>query len=148
MKNSETINKGIFYEYINECIETEIDLDGEWESDNTKLTFKKKSSEGFDIIVSYEYDSIYIGTDIGWHDEFSASKERLVWSMGVVRDLLTKNMRISEYLSNDKPYKWVVQIFENSEWLGFLVKFRLLWNYFGKRSEKIYFNDTLLPREF
>jgi len=148
MKNSETINKQIFYDYINKCMETEISLDYEWKSDNTEVIFKKKSSEGFDIIVSYEYDSIYIGTDIGWHDEFDASKERLIWSMGVIRDLLTKNMRIIEFLSNDKPYKWVVRIFENSEWIGFLVKFRLFWNYFGKKSEKIYFNDSLPPREF
>ncbi len=113
------------------------------------MTIKKKSSEGFDIIVSYmnnEYDSIYIGTDIGWHDEFDASKERLVWTMGFVRELLTKNMRIIEHRSNDKPYKWYVQIYESSEWKGFLIKHCVFWNLFGKRSEKVYFNDILPTR--
>lgn len=148
MNNHKTISREFFYEYLSKCMEIEDNLDYEWNNNNTELTIKKKSEEGFDVIVRFEVESFLIDTDIGWHDEFGNSEERLDWLMGVIRDLLSKNMRIRVISSNEHPYKWIVELFNNSKWGGFLVKHLMFWKILGKKSEKFYTNDILPPRDF
>jgi len=146
MNDQNIISRDFFYNYVSKCMELEPTLDFYWNNDNTEITIRKKSEEGFDVILRSEDESIFIESDIGWHDEFDTSEKRLEWLMGVARDLLSRNMRIKVFYSNGNPYKWIVELYENSEWNGFLIKQLFIWNIFGKKSEIIYTNDVLPQR--
>ena len=142
--------KKIFYEYINEIISNERQLVYEWCNDSSEITFKKNSHEGFDLIIKCDIDSIYIYTDIGYHNEYPLTKNLqtvLTEVTGLARDLLSKNMRIREYLSNNKPYRWDVESLVDNKWYSVDSTGLIFWNYLGKRSEKIYFNNILSERE-
>lgn len=66
--------------------------------------------------------------------------------MGVVRDLLSKNMRIKEILSNNKPVRWLLQYKGENGWETEATNGLIFYNYLGKKSERLNSNDTLPPR--
>ncbi|HSR18378.1 MAG TPA: hypothetical protein VLM39_09850 [Ignavibacteriaceae bacterium] len=140
----------VFYKYIDEVIQNGNNLKYEWRENNTEILFQKISSQGFDIIIRYDENNIYLETDTGYHDYFKVNnnfKEVLIDVMGIIRDLLTRNMRIKEYLSNNRSYKWTLQCFRENKWKDESSTGLIFWNYFGKKSEKIYFNNSLPIRE-
>lgn len=140
----------IFYKYISDIISDEKDLVYEWNDNKSEIIFKKNTDEGFDITVSYATNFIYMFTDRGYHKQFEIVDtlgETLNDIMGMVRDLLSKNMRIREYLTNKKPYKWNLEYFEDKQWKIAGSTTLMFWNYFGKKSEQIYSNDILPVRD-
>ena len=108
-----------FYEYITNLIKDEKELIYEWGLNNSEITFKKNNPGGFDITVNYDASYIYLFTDRGYHNQFTISNnfnDVLTDVLAIVRDLLTKNIRIREYLSNSKPYKWELEYYINNKW--------------------------------
>ena len=141
----------LFYKYISDLISDEKNLVYEWNDNKSEIIFKKNTVEGFDITVSSDKKFIYMFTDRGYHKQFEIIyplSETLTNVMGIVRDLLSKNMRIREYLTNKKPYKWTLEYFEDNQWKAEGSTTLIFWNYFGKKSEQVYFNDILPAREF
>ncbi len=123
-----------------------------WDGD-TKITFPKKNANGFDISIE-EYDNGFLlYTDTGFHDHIEiedarTQDETLIDLFGLVRDMLSKHMRIRVIMKNDKPVRWYLEYYHNETWHLESGVTLLLFNYFGKRSERIYSNDTLPPRPF
>lgn len=141
-----------FHNYISDCIKNEKSIDYEWKKDNTEIIFKKKDENGFDVIVRLENDIIYLGSEKNYHEHFHIKQfkdieKTIEFVMGLVRDMLSKNMRIKEISSNGKSYKYLLQQFHKNKWETESSDGLLFWNYFGKRSERIYSNDILPPRE-
>ncbi|MFH1441854.1 MAG: hypothetical protein ABIH18_07450 [Candidatus Omnitrophota bacterium] len=139
-----------FHNYISDCIKNEKSIDYEWKKDNTEIIFKKKAEDGFDIIVRLENDIIYLESDKDCHKHFHIKgfkdiEKAMEITMEFVRNMLSKNMRIKELLSNGKPYKYLLQKFYKNRWKTESSGGLLFWNYFGKRSERIYSNDILPP---
>ncbi len=140
----------VFKSYISKLIESESALDYEWNSDNSEIVFKKKTADGFDVSVGYDRNYLYISTDRGYHNHSEAPscfEDILSDVMGEARDLLSSNMRIREISSNGKPRKWILEQFVDGRWNRRHVIGLLFWNYLGRRSEKIYSNDTLPTRD-
>ena len=140
----------IFYNHINEILSNGPELDYEWQNNNSEITLKKISPNGFDIILSFDKNFIYLNTNTGFHyypNVVVDFTQTLIEVMGLVRDLLSKNMGIKEYCSNGKPYKWELESLGNNIWMNEGTTRLLFWNYFGKKSQKIYFNETLPIRD-
>ncbi len=150
MVANNTKSENQFYSYISKILQSEKEIVYEWRENNTEIIFKKNSDDGFDILVGcHNNNYIYLDTGIGYHDHFEAFEkfeEILIEVMGLVRDLLTQKMRIIEILSNNKPRKWLLQIFEEDKWKTEYVTGTLFWNIFGKRTTKVYSNDILPVR--
>lgn len=68
-------------------------------------------------------------------------------ALGLVRDLLSPAMRIREYLAGGKLYKWAFELNQDGQWTTEECGSLFFWNYFGKRTEKIYHNSILPARE-
>lgn len=139
-------NKIIFEKYISDCINDIQAIQSEWRRNFTEMVFKKNSEKGFDVILGYDKNYLYLDTDRGFHEHFEAYRDFscvLEHVIRRVRDLLTKNMRIREVYTNDKPRKWILEHFENDIWKIEAVHGRILWNYFGKKTEKTYSNDII-----
>ncbi len=139
-----------FYDFIYNLIKEDRILNYEWGDNKEEIIFKKKDDNGFDIRVFHDDRFIYIETELGYHDQFKINdniETTLTDVMGLVRDLLSKNMRIVEILSNNNGRKWLVQSFVDNDWQTEHKVGLLIWNYFGKKSERVYSNDILLARE-
>ena len=129
-----------FFEYANDLVVSPA-IDHAWSEDRLTISFPKKNENGFDIEVTYDPISKIIGiqTDRGYHDHFhidrfdtiSASFERV---FGLVRDLLTQNMRIEETLTNGRPRKWSLQAHVKGNWITESTTGLLFWNIFGNKS--------------
>jgi hypothetical protein len=125
-------------------------IDYEWLNNNSEIIFKKNSPNGFDIILSYDKNFIYLNTNTGFHyypNIINDFEQTLIEVMGLVRDLLSNNMRLKEFLSNNTPYKWSLQCYDDGEWKDEAYTKLIFWNYLGKKSERIYSNNILPARE-
>jgi len=129
-----------------------LELNHDWESD-LKITFKKEDDNGFDITVEDDGSNISIETDNGYHDHieidrFESEEEALLQIFGLVRDLLSNNMRIKVIMKNEKPTKWILEYFEDQKWEEESVMGLFTLNIFGKKTEKFYSNNILPARTF
>ena len=126
-----------------------------WENSN-KIILKKVNDSGFDISIEDNGKFILLSTDNGYRfhlevKNFKSTEDALSQMCALVRDLLSKNMRIKILLKNKKPKKWILEYYEDSSWheervigsigLGII-------NIFSKKTQKIYSNDILPPRTF
>lgn len=141
----------IFYDYVSELIKDYPSLDYEWKNNNQEILFKKKTDQGFDITIGYHNENyLYVNTDKGFHDHFEVIdddfSETLKSVMGLVRDLLSYKMRIKEILAGNTPRKWILQNYIDGEWKDEHIVGNIFWNYFAKKSERIYYNDVLPSR--
>ena len=139
-----------FTEYVKPLLLDDTEINHEWniEKDSCTLTFLKNSESGFDIYIKVYPDRIMVSTDRGAHEHFDVEYENsnlIECTMGFVRDLLSADMRIRELLSGNKPYKWIIENFDGEKWNYEGSTGLIFWNYFGRKSEKIYQND-ILPR--
>ncbi|GBG03942.1 hypothetical protein AZSI13_32690 [Azospira sp. I13] len=143
-----------FYEYANQLAGSASSVHHRWSEDRLTISFRKINDEGFDIEVSYDPISkeLEIQTDRGCHDHFHAEKfesfpAALACVFGLVRDLLSRNMRIEETQANGKPRKWELQANINGKWVTESTTGLFIWNVFGSKSMAKYSNDALPPRE-
>ncbi len=58
-------------------------------------------------------------------------------ALEVVRQLLSPMMRLREFESNRKPYRWLVEKQVNGNWELELEEGLVLFNYLGKRTEHV-----------
>ena len=64
-------------------------------------------------------------------------------ALGLVCDLLSPAIRIRERLAAGKPYKWVREVCQDRHWVAQEWDGLIFFNYFGKRTERIYQNSIL-----
>lgn len=129
-----------------------LELTHDWNSD-FKITFKKENENGFDISIEEDGDSILLETDNGYHDHieinnFGSEKEAFTQVFGLVRDLLSNNMRIRVIMKNGKPTKWILEYFDNNKWQEESTMGLLTLNIFGKKTEQAFSNNILPSRTF
>ncbi|QIF00950.1 hypothetical protein [Roseimicrobium sp. ORNL1] len=121
-------------------------IDGD--EDHAILEIAGKGDAGFDIMIQIDTDEITFRGE-GWHGHCLSEdpKTEFVASMlGLLRDLLSPSMRIRERLSNETPYKWTLENFEDGKWVSENTSGVFFWNRFGKKTEKVYSNEVLPAR--
>jgi len=128
-----------------------LEVNHHWESDS-KVTFRKENDSGFDISIECDRNLILLEIDNGYHDhinveDFKSEEEALSQIFGLVRDLLSKNMR-TVISKSGSPKKWIVEYFDGREWEQESTMGLLIFNPFGKEMVNIYSNDILPPRKF
>jgi hypothetical protein len=117
---------------------------------NHELTFPALDPTGFDVIVSIEEN----GTTLfarGAHRHVQPIEGQDVESLasetlGLVRDLLSPDMRIREFCASGSAYRWQMEACTADGWKAVEVTALIFWNYFGRRLEKIYQNHILPGR--
>lgn len=123
-------------------------LSHEWRADDC-LAFPRSNPNGFEIEVVLE-DGMVVVNALGAHEHFQAREsspaEAAEAALGYVRDLLSPGMRIREKRAGRMPYRWTVEILGSDGWARESVTGVLLFNYFGRRSERVYQNDQLPSR--
>lgn len=144
-----------FFAYVCGVLASEPAIDPCWSADHLSVVFPKKSENGFDIEVAYDPSSnvLELQTDRGYHDHYHVAKfdsfsAALACVFGLVRDLLSPNMRIEETTSNGRPRKWKLQSRTNGQWVTESTAGLLMWNIFGRESTVAYSNHVLPSREF
>lgn len=144
-----------FSGYVSDLLSSEAAIDHSWSEDRLKIIFPKRNEQGFDIEVRYDptAKTLEVETDRGYHDHFHVEKfdtfgAALGCVFGLVRDLLSRNMRIEETLSNGRPRKWQLQSYKDGNWVTEASVGLLVWNVFAKKTSVTYSNDVLPPREF
>lgn len=113
------------------------------------LDIPQQSENGFNITIEIDENRLILYTE-GSHihlDDVQDPKHLVQDILGLLRDLLSSAMRVVEFLSDDKPYKWSMESFRNGKWENENTTGLLFYNYFGKKTQKIYQNDILPSRE-
>lgn len=118
------------------------------EPDFCALDIPASSPKGFDIRFEIELDAVtlYRGN---WHTRFEptggidALIERL---FGLLRDMLSSNMRIRELCAGPSPYRGLLESFDGTHWSTEHAMGLIFWNYFGRRSVRTYSNSILPSR--
>jgi hypothetical protein len=138
-----------FINCITDCLKKWPDVRYDWRNDNSEIVFKKKSENGFDVIIGHHKNHLFLNTDRGYHEHFEAYEDFsgiLSHVMESARDLLSKNMRIREISANGNPRKWVLEHFNEGTWKTKTFTGKILWNFFGRKTEKVFSNDILPER--
>jgi hypothetical protein len=111
------------------------------------LVFPPASPDGFEVSIDPEPHGVIVFTGVGVHVHVDGSPEEAVRdAIGLVRDLLSSDMRVRELRSGGQGYRWILERREASGWIGEAQTSLLFWNYFGQRSERIYQNSQLPGR--
>jgi hypothetical protein len=113
------------------------------------LNIPKDGDNGFPVTVEVRPDEIMViagGAHTNFHLDETPDK-LAAHALGLVRDLLSPAMRIREHLAGGKPYKWAFELNKNGQWITEEYCALFFWNYFGKRTVKIYQNNILPARE-
>ncbi len=112
-----------------------------------ELCFPSVAEQGFDVIVRPEPDGITVLTSVGFHEHFDGAPASAVGdALGFTRDLLSPHMRVRERRSGTRPYRWCVERRDSDEWCVVAETGLLLWNYLGRRSERVHQNCQLPGR--
>ncbi len=135
--------------FLNKQVEI-LKLNHIWESD-TKIIFLKEEENGFNIIINEYEDEIFLELDNGFHYHYEIqlyeSYDEIYQDIfGLVRDLLSNNMRIRVIYKKENPIKWILEYYENNKWKEETVIGSFSFNFFSKKIEKIYTNNILPPR--
>lgn len=109
-------------------------------ADGLCLSIPRASADGFDVRCDVESDAVtlYWGN---WHARFEPTEgaDRLVEELfGLIRDMLSPDMRIRELRAAGSPYRGYLESFDGTRWSAEHAMGLMFWNYFGKRSVKIY----------
>ena len=143
-----------FVDYGAEILSKYPDLPHDWKIDDEKpkavLKFPRQSDSGFDVTIEANSSRITVRTGDIAHEHFEKKEGPDVFLVesvfGYVRDLLSPDMRLREKLAGKKPRWAAVESFDGESWNPeSLFKF-VLWNFFAKKSEKIYKNQQLPGR--
>ena len=143
----------LFRQRAGEVLSLHSELSHRWKEDSSTrgatLLFPKQQPGGFDVLVSAHEEQLTVSTE-GAHVHFDRADqepEQIVEdALGLVRDLLSPDMRVRELHAGRTPYRWFIEAFDGETWRVEHVTGLLFWNYFGHRSEQIYQNDVLPGR--
>lgn len=141
-----------FIKTTKEILTTYPEIKHEWsideDEDHCILDIPKQKNNGFDITIEVSAKEIAI-TAASAHTHFDLEKsyeKTIQSSLSLVRDLLSPGMRIRELVSSGHPYKWYIEALHDEKWVIEEENGLLFWNYFGKRTEKIYQDEVLKMR--
>ena len=148
-------NKSIsLKEYLNKHPEIK-DFSEKINDDVTEITFFKKHKNGFNITVEEANNELILFTETAYHDHFSydlfeTPEKTFEYVFGLVRDLLSKNMRIREIQKNKMPIKVYLEYKQDDKWkeessIGILSW--VVFNPFVQKREIIYTNNILEKRD-
>ncbi|HDS00880.1 MAG TPA: hypothetical protein ENO22_03875 [candidate division Zixibacteria bacterium] len=151
------MNNGLVQEFIDygkELLSKHPDLPHEWKINRDKpraeLKFPRQSVSGFDVVIEAKSSEITVRTGELGHEHFEPEEGPPVYLVesvfGYVRDLLSPDMRLREKLAGNKPRWAAVESFDETNWNPESVFGLVLWNFFAKKSEKIYTNQQLPGR--
>lgn len=118
------------------------------DEDHCILDIPKQSDDGFDITIEVFPSGIILSAS-GAHIHFDDIKEAestISEVFGLIRDLLSPAMRVVEQRSNEQPYKWYLESLRNGQWQREDANGLLFYNFFGKKTEKIYQNNIMQNR--
>jgi hypothetical protein len=118
-------------------------------ADALVLRIPKTAPDGFDVELEANGDGLELRCG-GMHTPLSAGPQpdqAVRDALGLVRDLLSPGMRLREQQAGGSPYRWSLEATSNGEWHPEYVMGLLVWNYFGRRSERICQNVHLPARD-
>ena len=125
------------------------ELKNEWSIDDDEdhciLYIPKVSDDGFDIEVEVNSYGIIVTAEVT-HIHFDREddlEDLCKQALGLIRDMLSEGMRVLQKESNGKPYRWSIQSNSNGQWITEETSGIFFWNYFGKKSERIFTNHHL-----
>jgi hypothetical protein len=111
-----------------------------------RLSLPANSPVGFDIEFIVDPDEVTLCWG-SWHTHFEPEDgvEALVEELfGLLRDMLSPDMRIRELYKWPFAYRGFLESFDGTTWWIEHETGQFFWNYFGRRSVRIYSN-SLLP---
>lgn len=113
------------------------------------LRFPPTDEQGFQVAIEARDGSITVVMGRSHHpfDVAEGTLERTVGEvLGLTRDLLSPDMRLREMCAGGYPYKWIVETYDGTTWRAEFEAGLLLFNYFGRRSERLFQNRLLRGR--
>ena len=116
------------------------------DSDSARLEVPSVDENGFSVTLAVSNSELTLHTDRGFHEHFDIERDiegffRQI--LGLTRDILSPEMRLRELRSNDRPYRWFLEAYDGSEWVQEFEMGLLVFNFFGKRSHRIFQNRIL-----
>jgi hypothetical protein len=114
------------------------------------LNIPKLDEQGFDITIEIDSDDLWVNCgrfqasdclEEGTAEDFAGH------CVGLLYDLLTPLMRVREQLAGEVPYRWTLECLRGDTWESRGSHSRFFFNFWGKRSERIYRNHTLPRRD-
>ena len=144
-----------FFEMAQRIIARYPALAHQWTSEPSgkrTLRFPAISSTGFEVVIQAETYGLYPYAG-EWHGApWDSNTPKMTFAdicedcLGFVRSLLCADSSLQVCYSNERPYRWIlsypVEGRRVSDRSGLLV-----FNYFGRRSTRIFQNEQLPPRE-
>lgn len=113
---------------------------------NSHLVFPRLTESGFDVEVLVDGSGIVVSA-LGAHEHFGQSDgsaaEIVDAALGLVRDLLSPGMRLWEKRAGRMPCRWKLESQTAESWHAESETGLLLFNFFGRRSERVYQNHHL-----
>jgi hypothetical protein len=118
-------------------------------ADGSRLAFPRQDESGFDVEIFVDDQGLVVQA-LGAHEHFeggSASEAEVCGrALGLVRDLLSPDMRLRELRAGTKGVRWTVESRAAEGWRAEGTTRLLFFNYFGRRSERVYQNHQLPGR--
>jgi len=112
-----------------------------------EVEFPKQVASGFDVSLDVSDAEMRLETDRGWHEYWAdPTAQDVEHVLGLVRDMLSTACRLRERRAGRRAYRWDLESFVDGHWRQDGTTGLLFWNYFGRRSEQVYQNDTLPAR--
>jgi hypothetical protein len=119
----------------------------EWfvEPNHCGLSIPAQSPNGFDIRFEIDLNAVTLHWG-NWHTRFESNDTLVEELFGLLRDILSPDMRIRELCANSSPYRGILETYDGTRWSAEHEMGLLFWNYFGKRSVRTYSNSILPGR--
>lgn len=117
----------------------------EWSlnADYCKLFIPGSNPNGFDISFVIETHAATLNWG-NWHTPYEPigrPDEFIQDLFGLLRDMLSPDMRIQEFVAGRNPYRGFLQFYDGTHWSTEQEMGLFLWNYLGKRSVGTYSNS-------
>ena len=127
------------------------DLRHEWSDEGTVVTlrFPPADAHGFEVAVQAREGCLYVlmgRTHQPFDVDVRSPRVAVLAALGLIRDLLSPNMRLRELRSGGRPYRWFVESQDGTAWRLEAETGLLFFNYFGARSEHVFQNRQLPSR--
>lgn len=119
----------------------------EWsiEPDRCDLSIPAQSPNGFDIRFEIDRNAVtlYWGN---WHASFESTDTLVEELFGLLRDMLSPDMRVRELCAGASPFRGFLETYNGVRWSTEHEMGLIFWNYFGRRSVRTYSNSILPGR--
>ncbi|MGE0267085.1 MAG: hypothetical protein AB7S78_01335 [Candidatus Omnitrophota bacterium] len=138
-----------FIAFLKKTLSKHPDITHTWsideDEDHCILEIFKQTETGFDIIVEVFPNKIHVNVESSFFDftNFKSVEDMVQTAWNLIRDLLSPAMRLVEFLSDGKPYKWKVEFYNNGKWKSKSCSSLLFFKYFGKKTKTILQNKVI-----